>query len=129
MVRLYGVSDNLDFETQYLQLVPFDNDAFNEELEECLLEDTLTDFVNDLYGHEDGCFWFGIGFDDDDDDNMYFRHEIGDNKCVEILNIIDLIDYELDSGTGIFQYFIAVNGSHTEYQWIVAASQGTVFFG
>ena len=126
--RLYGVSKKSGKSGEF-KLVPFDNDAFNVEIDESDVEETLTDLVKDLYGHEDRCCWFSVYLCDDDDleETKALCFDIDYDDRLEIRNIVDLIDDgEL---SGCFQYFILVNGKRTKYQWVVAHCDCTVYSG
>jgi hypothetical protein len=82
MFRLYGVSENLDESGQY-QLMPLDVDAFNEDIDENEIEDTLTGLTEVLYGHESGCSWYEITDDMFDDGKIGI--EIENDKRVLLL--------------------------------------------
>ena len=118
--RLYGVSEKLDKRGLY-KLVRFKNKAFNEEKNECVIEDMLTNLTNDLYPSDDESFhrsrWFQVCPDDDMNEGEPICIEFDIYKRLDIRNITDLIDTD----SGIFQYFILVNGTLTEYQWVVAS--------
>jgi hypothetical protein len=132
MIKLYGVSEKPDKNGDY-KLVKFKNKAFNEVMDEAKIEETLTNLVNDLYGHEDGCRWFHACVEDDSEEVEVLCFDLNDggvswlpySKRLEIQNIMDLID----AGSGVFQYFILVNGKRTEYQWVVSAWQSIVYSG
>lgn len=124
MVRLRSVSEKLNKNGGY-KLVPFKNDAFNEEIDASEIENMLTDLVDDIYGREYGNRWFQVGSDYDTDKDELFSIKIDDfdrpktDDCdrLEIHNIVDLID----SGSGIFQFYLLFSESRKEYQWVVAS--------
>ena len=122
MVRLYGVSAKPGRSDEF-KLVPFDNDAFNEDIDENDHDDVLTDLANDLYGQEDGCHWFEITEDMCDDGTVCV--EIDHHEHFEFRNIMGMVDVDPEGS----RFFIIVNGGRTNYDWIVAASQGTVYSG
>jgi len=119
MVRLYGVSEKLNKKGLY-KLLPFKNKAFNEEIGESEIEDTLTKLVNDLYCHETQYPWvkcrFLFDFDTDPNELETVRIEIDDDEFLGIEDITDIID----TGSGCCQFYIIVNPTRTEYRWIVA---------
>ena len=118
--RLFGVSEKRNKKGGYA-LVPFKNDAFNKEFDEDKLEDTLTDLVNDLYSSEAQYPWLKCRFlfdsDTEPNEQETFCIEIGDDERLEIEDISDLID----TGSGIFQFFIFVNPTREDYRWIVVS--------
>jgi len=127
MVRLYGISKKSGKSDEF-KLVPFKNDAFNENIDESELSDTLTDLAKDLYG-QDGCRWFQAYFENDEDlqETESFCFEIDYDDRLEIRNLIDLIDSDTGAGYGCFRYFILVNGSRSKYDWVVVSSLGTIY--
>ena len=122
MIRLFGVSKKPDKSGKF-KLVPFDNDAFNKEFDAAKIENMLSDLTKALYPFEEGRFggsrWFQVcppdEYDEDAEEVSCIEFDV--YKRLEILDITDLIDVD----SGIFQYFILVNGTHTEYQWVVAS--------
>jgi len=130
MVRLYGVSKKPGKREEYKPM-PFDNDAFNSVFDEAEIEDILTNLLNDLYGHEDGCRWFLVADYGDTDEDETFRIEIDQDHLVDMPNFIEIpnITDLIDVGSGVFQFFILVNGRRTEYQWVISAWQGKVYYG
>jgi hypothetical protein len=130
MVRLYGVSKKPGKREEY-KLMQFDNDAFNNVFDEAEIGDILTDLVNDLYGQEEGNRWFLIADYGDTDEDEMFRIEIDQDPLVDIPNFIEIpnITDLIDFGSGVFQFFILVNGRRTEYQWIISEWQGKIYSG
>jgi len=123
MFRLFGVSEHLDEGSQY-KLMPLDVDAFNEDIAESDVEDTLKDLAGILYDQDCcGADWHEITDNMRDDGTVSI--EIGSNDCLEIQNIIDLIDVDAECS----RFFVVVNGTRSDYLWIVAVPQGTVYAG
>ena len=122
MVRLYGVSEKMGKKGLY-KLVPFKNEPFNKEINESEIKDTLTNLTKALYPSDEVSFgerrWFQVCPEyDDTNENEPFCIEFDVYKRLEIRDITDLIDVD----SGIFQYFILVNETHTEYQWVVVST-------
>ena len=122
MVRLYGVSEKLNKRGLY-NLVRFKNKALNEEKNKCEIEDMLTNLTKTIYPFDEGSLWESRWFrvcrkDDERNENEPVCIEFDVCYRLEIRDITDLIDV----GSGLFGYFILVNGTHTEYQWVVAST-------
>ena len=122
IVRFYGISKNPG-KSKKFKLVPFENDVFNEDFDESDLDVILTDLVNDLYGQENGCHWFEI--EEDMCDGGTVSVEIDHHERFELRNIMDMIDVDPESS----RFFILVSGGRSNYDWVVATSQGTVHSG
>ena len=120
--RLYFVSEKPDKNGKY-QLVQIDDKAFNQDIDEDKIEDTLTDLAKDFFYREDGCCWFNVYFNDKQDDEKTFRARFSFSESLEIRNISHKID--LPPG-GVFLFYVVINLPRRTYQW-VAVSMHTIY--
>jgi hypothetical protein len=109
---LYGVSDNLDESGQF-QLVPFDNDVFDEDFDNDVVDEAIFKVADAIYGFGNGSWLLPIY-----SGCILTKNTIG----LEVRNIVDMIDTDPDHS----RFYIVGNESRTDYRWIVAVSQGMV---
>ena len=96
------------------------HDAFNEYIDEAMFDETLNELAYAIYGQHSR--WFEIT-DDLYDGAGKFRIEIGGDVLLEIKDITDGIPvFSRDT-----RFYILVNGSFTEYQWVIAVPQDSKF--
>ena len=128
MFRLYDlVETQIEGNCHYVR-APFSdelNDHFDldTDVDGDFLGFTLNSLTDAIYG--DGCGrWFEIT------DNMHygkweFRVEINDDERLEIQDITPrILDLSKDT-----RLFILVDEQFTQYKWVVAELQGTVYSG
>ena len=119
LFRLYAVSETPDEHGQY-NLVPFRNNTFNQDIDESKTNEVLEGLVDAFY--EQGG-WYEIA------DKIYdgvIRIDLDDDERLEVRDIIDQINTDPDRCRRLY---ILVDAECTEYQWVVAVPQGTVYSG
>jgi hypothetical protein len=116
--RLYRVSENMD-ENGLFQLVPFDDDYYNEIIKADEIEGFFCELIGDLYGNEVGktCYEIHGGMSD----GVTISIKCDNDKRLEIPDISARINVIPERSC------IIVNSTHTEYQWIIAVKQGTIY--
>jgi len=117
--RLYGVSETPD-KVGYFSLVPFDNDDFNQIVEEDEIVDTLARLVRAIYGRggKRNCYEITENMRESETINI----NIDGYNRLEIPNIIK--KYRLQQHA---QLFIVVSADCMKYQWVVTVFQYTVY--
>ena len=118
MYRVYCVSERPGRYSLH-RLVKFKKTAFNKEIDEDKLQDTLTDLATDLFGHTAGCQCIEIDDTDavSEEETLYLK--IDGMSRLEIRNIINSIDLNVDESV-IFRYYILVNTIRKKCEWVVA---------
>ena len=120
IVRLYAVSECPDDDGKF-ELMPFQWDEFNREFDENCLDDELNSLCEYLY---DGARYFEITKELCGNDESIPIQIDGEVKFV-IRDIVGKIDSDFDRS----EYYIFVNKECTEYCWVVAEMQETVYSG
>ena len=87
--------------------------CFHKPIEGCEINDTLTELTKTLYKHEESRWYEITG---NMCDGGVVQIGIKYNERVFIPLIID----DIDVGEGEYRFFIIVNESRTEYQWVTA---------
>lgn len=122
---LYRVADSPNEMGQY-PLVPFADETFNQEFDGDSIENALDELVNVLF--VGGGEWFEIDPDSRYDYPCTFErgsiHIRSDGAGIVIPNIIDEIATSKEMST----YCALVNWDCSKYCWIVAVSQGEIYF-
>ena len=123
MYRLYDLSEKQNEDGCY-ELVPFSDDiaAYNQDIVADSIDETLTELADALYGQ--GSRWYEITDGDYTEDGK-IDMEIDDDNRLEIRDITDTIDSDPERS----QFFIVVDANRTDYQWVIATSQGAVYSG
>jgi len=116
LLRLYAVGDS--DENGDCKLEEFDNGDFNETIDAVEIDTTLRELTDSIYGRGD-CF--EITNDMREDDKIVIELD-GDDR-IEIRDV----RLDVDVNPEDVRFFVSVNAQRSEYQWIVAASQGTTY--
>ena len=119
--RLYDVSEQLDEHGHY-GLAAFSDTAYNEVIDEEELDETLFQLADVQFG-QSGCLHFEITDDTETAKNGKLCLDLGDNDWLEVRDIVDRINVAPDES----RLFVLVNATCTEYQWVAALSEGTVY--
>ena len=112
--RLYDVSEISDEHGHYC-LGAFADTAFNEDVAEEALDETLCQLADVLFG-QSGCRWFEITDDVETAENGTLCIDLGDNDWLEVRDIVDKIDVDPEES----QLYVMVNASRTEHYWVAA---------
>jgi hypothetical protein len=116
--RLYRLSAKPNERGRYtLEPFPDDNAAFNQDIEEDSLDESLTELAADGSWHE-------IKDDNYGNDGKIHINFDGEDR-LEIRNFTDLIDHEPEK----CRLFVLVDAERSEYEIVVAVHSGTVYSG
>jgi hypothetical protein len=120
MFKLYGVSETPN-KSGWFPLVSFDNDTFNQIVDEDEIEDTLARLVRVLYGRggKKNCHEITKNMCNNGTISIYIDWD----KRLKIQNIIEKISVPPMRS----RFFIVVNTECKKCQWVVATLQCTVY--
>lgn len=119
--RLYSVAEYLNEEEMYL-LESFDNDAFNEDIDAGELGEALNRLAKATYGQDSR--WYEIIHDYHDGKGKVCI-KIDDDDRLEVQDIAHMVDGDCSQ----YRYHILVNAQLSDYRWVVAIPEGTVYSG
>ena len=119
--RLYDVSAQAD-ENGCFGLESFADTAYNEVIDNEELDETLCQLTDVLFG-QSGCSHFEITEDVETAKNGKLCLDLGNNDWLEVQDIVDKINVAPEES----RLFVLVNATRTEYQWVAALSEGTVY--
>ena len=119
--RLYDVSTQVDEHGHY-GLEAFANAAYNEVIDEGKLNETLCQLADVQFG-QSGCRYFEITDDVETDEHGKLCIDLDDDERLEVRDIVDKINIAFDES----RLYVLVNATRTEYQWVAALPEGTVY--
>ena len=121
--RLYDVSAQVDEHGHY-GLESFTDTAYNEVIADEEFDETLCQLADVLFG-QNGCRYFEITDDVMTSKNGKLCLDLGDNDWLEVRDIVNKINVVPEES----RLYVLVNATHTEYRWVAALSEGTVYSG